>query len=511
MASEVEISEVMSRAGPGSEMCLPLGDAGVLETDAAIVGDPLPDLDRELRADAAQRLHQAMERMDRYLRRKESRRLGDIDPTRVLARSLIEHGRRLLQGALRPDAATNVESTLRSAYRLLGTLTSLAAWSAPASQESCAMNSFPVATSRDTISYARYGCPDTAVQELAYAAQLGLDPGTSRVLLTSSGMAAYALIESFLLRQVLGPQDRVLLDPGVYFESQQQLKTLPCMNIVVAEGGTRGHIVEAIEAYQPKVVFVDPLTNCADLNLIDMHRLLEAAARWCRQETWFVVDGTLLSGGFDPFAPPRLPNVRVLYYESACKYLQCGMDLGPAGVVVVDPSLAQQFEHLRRGIGAIAAEPIILPRVSRGAYLSYLRAQTASAGATAREVCAFGEQSGQKTLAAIFPGAVNHPDHAEMFGYDHLGGLVAFRFLEARLNRRPYIETFIDGLIVKARAAKLPLTAGVSFGYRVPRITAAWSSYDNDQAFLRLSAGIDTRIAGRLGRLIAEYSAEAQT
>jgi len=231
----------------------------------------------------------------------------------------------------------------------------------------------------------------------------------------------------------------------------------------------------------------------------------------CRQETWFVVDGTLLSGGFDPFAPPRLPNIRVLYYESACKYLQCGMDLGPAGLVVVEPSLAQRFEHLRRGIGAIAAEPIIMPRVSRGAYMSYLRAQTASAGAVARAVGDFAQQSGESALAAIFPGAVDHPDHAEMFRYDHVGGLVTFRFLEARLNRRRYIETFIDGLIIKARTAKLPLAMGVSFGFRVPRITAAWSSYDSDQAFLRLSAGVDTRIAGRLGRLIAEHAAKAAT
>ena len=511
MASEVEISEVMSRLEPAGEMCLPLGDGGALEADAAIGEEPLAALDRELRADAARRLRQAMQRMDRYLRREESRRLGDIDPTRVLAQSLIEHGRSLLHGPLRPDVTANAESTLRSAYRLLGTLSSLAAWSAPASQESCAMNSFPVATPRDTIAYARYGCPDTAAQELAYAAQLGLDPATSRVLLTSSGMAGYALIENFLLRYVLGPQDRVLLDPGVYFESQQQLKTLPFMNIVVAAGGTRAHMLDAIDAHQPKVVFVDPLTNCQALNLIDMHRLLDAAAGLCRQETWFVVDGTLLSGGFDPFAPPRLPNIRVLYYESACKYLQCGMDLGPAGLVVVEPSLAQRFEHLRRGIGAIAAEPIIMPRVSRGAYMSYLRAQTASAGAVARAVGDFAQQSGESALAAIFPGAVDHPDHAELFRYDHVGGLVTFRFLEARLNRRRYIETFIDGLIIKARAAKLPLAMGVSFGFRVPRITAAWSSYDSDQAFLRLSAGVDTRIAGRLGRLIAEHAAEAAT
>ena len=48
------------------------------------------------------------------------------------------------------------------------------------------------------------------------------------------------------------------------------------------------------------------------------------------------------------------------------------------------------------------------------------------------------------------------------------------------------------------------LTAGVSFGFCVPRIGAAWSSYEADEAFLRLSAGIDLALAAALGRLVVE-------
>jgi hypothetical protein len=72
------------------------------------------------------------------------------------------------------------------------------------------------------------------------------------------------------------------------------------------------------------------------------------------------------------------------------------------------------------------------------------------------------------------------------------------------LNRRRPLEDFIDLLIERAREAKLTLTAGVSFGFSVPRIGAAWSSFDADEAFLRLSAGIDLELAAALGRLVVE-------
>jgi cystathionine gamma-synthase len=480
-------------------------------------------LDQELSADAVGRLQQAIDRMDRFLQREESRRKGDADPTRVLGYILADEGRRLLRGALRshrvdsgpahagigPAHAGIEESTLRSAYRLIGTLSNLAAWSAPASQESHALNSFPLAAARDVVAYARYGCAETTRQEVAYAALLGFDPADARLLLTSSGMAAYALIENFLLRDVCRPGERVVIHPGVYFETQEQLRSLPFLETHVAAGPSRHAILEAVAAHQPKIVFVDPLTNTADLRLLDLPRLLRELSGRCAAETWVVIDGTLLSGGFNPFALPRPGNIRVLYYESGCKYLQFGMDLGPAGIVVTEPGLAERFERLRRGLGAIASEPIILPRVSRSAYLAYLRAQTACAQAVARAVEEHARAADEVALLPVFPGRPDHPDHDESLAYPHLGGVLAFRFLDARLNQREFLEDFIDMLMMRARAARLALTAGVSFGYRVPRIGAAWSSYDSTGAFLRLSAGVDAEAAATLGTLIARCAAEA--
>jgi hypothetical protein len=232
--------------------------------------------------------------------------------------------------------------------------------------------------------------------------------------------------------------------------------------------------------------------------------LLDEADRICESETWFVIDGTLLSGGCNPFAARHRRNVRVLYYESGCKYLQFGMDLGPAGVVVVDGILAERFLELRRGIGAITSEALVLPRASRAAYLDFLCVQTACALAVAEAVNAFPAHGGRLPIRAVHPRLPEHPDCCEATAYAHLGGVLMFKFTNAELNRRKPLEAFIDALMRKAVRADLPLTTGVSFGFRVPRIGAAWSSYDADYAFLRLSAGIDLSRAAQLGRLISE-------
>lgn len=461
----------------------------------------------ELRADVGRRLGKSILRMERFLRRDECHGVSALEPTRRLGQTLLSEARHLLRGALYEASSPPSESTLRSAYRLVGALEGLAAWSAPATQESHAVGSFPLAATRDAVAYSRYGGAEIAAQERAYTSMLGFDPRRARLLLTSSGMTAYALIEAYLLREVLQPQDRIVLHPSVYFETRQQVASLPHFTRHTAAGGSRCDMLAAIAAHRPKVVYVDPLSNAADFRTIDLLRLLDEADQICETETWFVVDSTLLSGGVDPFAGGARRKVRVLYYESACKYLQFGLDLGPAGLVVVEVGLAGRFEQLRRGIGAIGSEALVLPRASRAAYLTYLRGLTVCAHLVAQAVID-AAPAAAAPIRAIFPSHATHCDHAEGHHYPHLGGVLVFHFADAQSNRRQPLEEFIDLLITQARAASLPLTAGVSFGFSVPRIGAAWSSYEADEAFLRLSAGTDPRLATALGRLIVRCAHE---
>jgi cystathionine gamma-synthase len=462
----------------------------------------------ELRADAERRLLRAIVRMERFLRRDECQAADALEPTRRLALTLLNEARRMLRADLNEFGPLPSEPTLRSAYRLVGALENLAAWSAPATQESHTLGSFPLAATRDAVAYSRFGSAEIATQEDVYTAMLGFDPQHARLLLTSSGMTAYALIEAYLVREVLQPEDRILLHPSVYFETRRQIMTLPHVVTTTATGGGSAEMLALIAAIQPKVVFVDPLSNAVDFRTVDMLKLLDEADQVCDAETWFVVDGTLVSGGFDPFAGAARRHVRVLYYESGCKYLQFGMDLGPAGVVVVAADLAAAFERLRRGIGAIASEALVLPRASRAAYLAYLRLQTACALVVAEAVAEASMLGGRCPIRAVFPAHNSHPDHQEARRYAHLGGVLVFRFADAQLNRRQPLEEFIDLLMARARVENLSLTAGVSFGFRVPRIGAAWTSFDADEAFLRLSAGIDRELAAALGPLIVRCAYE---
>jgi cystathionine gamma-synthase len=460
-------------------------------------------VDAELRLDAIRRLRQAIQRVELLLRRPELTESGAGDPTRTLCSSLCAEAHQFLRRSLgRRTGPTLSEDTLRSAYRLAGALGHLVASNAPAAQESTMLGSFPLTLKRDAVAYARYGSAEIVAQEEAYARMLGVDATRARLLMTSSGMAAYALIETFLLREVLESGDRILLNPGIYFETRHQLQSLRFFEVNVARGGTRDDMLDAIVEHRPRVVFVDPLTNSAELRLIDLPRLLDAAETVCERETWFVVDGTLLSGSFDPFGRARR-CVRVLYYESGCKYLQLGADLGPTGIVLIESGLAARFEHWRRGIGAVATDTLVLPRVSRGAYLKFLRQQTACARAVAESVRQR-IREGIPVIACSFPSEAAHPDAAEAQCYEHLGGVLALRFLDARLNCRKPLELFVDHLMAEARLRGLPLTAGVSFGFRVPRIGAAWVSYDGDEAFLRLSAGVSLPAARRLGELLVD-------
>ncbi len=480
VASNAQVAD--GRHGPGSSMLC---------------------VDAELRQDAIERLRDAIVRAQGFLNRPDRRLSGVADPTRALCASLGAQAETFLRGPLgHRSGRMPSEHTLRSAYRLAGALANLVAWNAPAAQESSVLDAVPPAGKRETVAYGRYGSAEIAAQEAAYAHMLGIDARRARLLLTSSGMAAYALIETFLLREVLEAGDRILLNPLIYFETRHQVQSLRFFDVRTARGGSRQDTLDAIAQHGPRVVFVDPLTNSVELRLIDLPRLLDDAEDICERETWFVVDGTLLSGSFDPFAKAHR-RVRVLYYESGCKYLQLGADLGPAGVVAVESALADRFEHWRRGIGAVAADMLVLPRVSRGAYVGFLGQQTACAR-TIAEAVRRGVQAGAPVIACSFPAEPDHPDFEEAGPYDHLGGVLAFRFLDPRLNCRQPLELFIDRLIAAARLRGVPLTAGVSFGFRVPRVGAAWISYDCNEAFLRLSAGVSLDAARRLGRLLVE-------
>jgi hypothetical protein len=116
----------------------------------------------------------------------------------------------------------------------------------------------------------------------------------------------------------------------------------------------------------------------------------------------------------------------------------------------------------------------------------------------------------KSVIECLFPSEASHPDYSEAQRYSHLGGIVVFRFLEDRLNRCRPLERFIDKVLATARLQHLPLTVGVSFGFRIPRISVACFGDASDGACLRVSAGVSREYAARLGSLIVQCAREFQ-
>ncbi len=404
---------------------------------------------------------------------------------------------RITEQACASESGLARDQLLSMGSRLVGALGALSVSSAP-----------PVSLGADRQQalpgYERYGSAAIVDLERSCRRMLGLgDTADIGLLMTNSGMAAYAVIESFLLRQVLRPQDCVLLHPGIYFETEEQIRSLPHLRVSLVAGWTADHILSGITACRPAVVFVDAMTNTAELRLLDLPALLDAAERICDRETWFVVDGTMMSGACDPFAgSARRQNVRVLYYESGAKYLQFGLDLGCCGVVAAEAPYMDRLGHQRRNLGAVisTAQAAALPRAARAIYLRHMALMSASAAAAAAAAAA--AEFGDDAVRPVFPGLASHPDHARLGAYAHLGGVLSFCFAAPSARGRSFLESLAVRVLEQARRAHLPLTVGTSFGFRSPRLSVAWAASLRAPPFLRLSAGLDADLATELGRLV---------
>ncbi|WP_437476419.1 pyridoxal-phosphate dependent enzyme [Sorangium sp. So ce1014] len=377
----------------------------------------------------------------------------------------------------------------RLGYQMSAFLSTAASWQSPTYAQSLIAGFTRTSSQRSSsVNYSRYHSSVVVECERRMLEALGLDGERASLMLCSSGMVAYSLLESYLARDVVHPGDRVLLPPYIYFESEEQLAGLPAVEIVRL-GDTRADtIVEFVRQHRPRVLFLDPLANIAGLPLTSVGAVLLALARAETGPLHVVIDGTMLSGAFDPFAfvPPD-SEITVLYYESASKYLQLGLDLTLAGLIAVPVSLRPRFARLRRNTGAILYEEgaARLPRYDRATFLARMRRMTRNALLIAGVI----EQFAGRVVTPVFPGLSSHPDHDLCSEYAHLGGVMTFDFRDSGFNGQDLLNAFIERAIIAAQRNRVPLTRGVSFGFSAPRISAASAMAEGQPPFLRLSVG----------------------
>jgi threonine dehydratase len=444
---------------------------------------------------------------------EEERAAGD-DLARLTER-LVDALRREVEGSGPSGDASGrhrVERLERAASQASAFVDTFSAWQAPSQAEATAAT-FSRVVSQDgaRADYARFGSRPVAELEEQLLGVAGFDPARASLLMTSSGMAAYTLLESYLVRHVLRPGDAVLLPEYVYFETHEQITSLPGIRVVVEPSNDPATIVAAVLQHRPRVVFLDPLANTAALRVTKVPAVLTRLSAELRDPCWVVVDGTLLSGAFDPFerVTPDGP-LSVLYYESASKYLELGLDLAPAGLCAAPLELSAILTRLRRNTGTVLFEAAaaMMPRFDRAHFLARMVRLT-------RNATRLGERLGARREVAsdvevVFPGLRSHPDYLAGRTFPHLGGVVALRFRREGLNHRDLLAAFIARAVAEARPRDVPLASGTSFGFSIPRLTAASALAEGRPPFLRLSLGDQDdaetdRLADLLGDVLLAF------
>ena len=351
------------------------------------------------------------------------------------------------------------------------------------------------------MNYDRYQSPEVKRIEEQLNNVFSIPTDKFTVSVVSSGMAAYSLIESFLLRYILSPESSILIAPYIYFEAKEQLEALKNIKLIQSKSFCANDIFSYIENDPSiEVVFVDPLANIVEQPMTDIDCLIKKILLLERDKPIkIIIDGTMVSGGLLPNVLHTSEKIDVIYYESCSKYLQLGLELCLAGVVILPSKYQAYFERLRRNSGSILyrQQASSYPVFSRNIFLNRM----ARISETALHIATLISSDSliAKNLEIFYPQLNSHPDYNLARKLPYVGGCITLRFRQVGKNNNNFLDAVINIALHNAKKSLVPLTKGVSFGFNMPRISAASSIAESEYPFLRLYTGdIDVSTAQKL-------------
>lgn len=338
------------------------------------------------------------------------------------------------------------------------------------------------------LNYDRYGSPDVRETEMGLLRALGLgnEKLPLKLLLTSSGVAAFTVLQQYVMSEVVSAGDTIVVSPYIYFECFQQLKLLSHVKVVNSETFDAEDIIATAEKHNAKVIYVDPMVNTLGLQTTDLRRfaqLLLGRDGW--KDRYLIVDGTLVSGGmplYDWFDGPNYP--KILYYESAHKYIQMGMDIVMCGMVVYPEVLDTTISLIRQVTGTTLYSRManVLPPITQKIHQSRSHWLTTNAERLYHLL--------DKKSSAI--AEFNFPIHWRKMGWSHGGNVVTIRlFGDDQMNKNPSLHMFTSLVLRAAEEEGVAMTKGGGLGFSVTRIWPSTPFIRNADPYMRISVGVD--------------------
>jgi cystathionine gamma-synthase len=401
--------------------------------------------------------------------------------------------RRMLRNAPISQAATMLsagEAVLRFGTATLAYVRNALEWCASSYAQAHATQFFDArAQGSQDMNYDRNGTQASVRRvERQLLDVLDLSSEEFGLSVTSSGMAAFTLVESFLVRDRLRPGDVVVVAPYVYYEGWQQLGALPFIRLEQASGYGVEDIVSDVLTHRPRCLFVDPVANNSRQRMVDLPALFRRLREVVTERLTVVVDGTMVGGALPAALLAGDDKLEIIYNESCTKYLQLGMDATQAGLVVYPVELAERFDELRRNGGAVLyrnnAE--LFPRYDRALLRRRMRRICGNAERLAHLLR---DDPRVSAVAETYhPALADHPDVRIARSLPYASGVITFLYHDNDRNDRVLLDSVIDDMIRHATESGVQLTKGVSFGYSVPRLWVQEIT-DDDPWFLRLNVG----------------------
>lgn len=339
----------------------------------------------------------------------------------------------------------------------------------------------------DGLNYDRYGAPDVRESEarLLKALALGKEKLPLELLLTSSGVAAFTVIQQFLMSKVLRAGDTIVTSPYLYFECFEHLRQVSHVKVVASSTFDAEDIIATAERHNAKAIYLDPMANTIGLETTDIRRfaqLLEDREGWA--DRYLVIDGTLISGGmavYDWFDKPGHP--KVLYYESAHKYIQMGMDIVMLGLIVYPQIFHESIGLIRQVTGTTlySRQANALPPIDYNIHQSRMHLLTTNA----ERLYQLLENKGS-SIAEF-----NFPTQWRKMGWTNGGNVLTIKLLGEDMNKRPSLDAFTSLVLRAAEEEGIGMTKGGGLGFSVTRIWPSTPFIRNEDPYMRISVGVD--------------------
>lgn len=319
-----------------------------------------------------------------------------------------------------------------------------------------------------------------------------------RALITACGMAAFTTILGYL--EMEGKLERpVLVGMSLYHECKQLLAhSRAADRLVWLDECNIEAIDRAVAEHRPGAIFLDSLCNADGIAVPDLQGLIPRLARRAVEETFLVIDNTGLSVALQPFALlPRRSPLRLVVFESLTKYAQLGLDRTPAGIILAEgagtaDALSGYREHLGTNIADACVHAIPVP--DRAVYERRLARLERNAMLLAQGLAARVSTVGRSVVEGVsYPGLPGHPSFEVARRLPFRGGFFAVD-IAPREDRMELQRRFVTTALDEARAVRVPLAAGASFGLNTTRVYHTASTSAHGRPFIRVSAGTEHRL-----------------